>query len=591
MTGPVEGPLGPFVSDLGYTVKAAENELVRAKENEHKRVEKERKKCPDTAFSEARVLLHMAWASPAARPLKVFMKKDAFEDLLASSVGELTVTSGPAICAAVAAALPAQEAGYVLPPDDAVIHFSAKLTHSSAAGGVFIAADRKAALPFLFSASLQQEARLPCDTAVGGGNGEVNAAIRVLNGAPGTTPPTVVSRLQAWDAGRKTHISGAGCDARLRQILVPRGADRVALTVLSAGGIAQRIYDADQAGWDVYNEAKAAHEEAEGGLKKAKSAADKAAKAYRVAQTTCDKEKTKQAAATESIAVLTRQLEGLAEAQAVAVTVRRAKAQANLEAATQALEGAEPRCQAAREALQATQAGVLSATATEQATRAVLRAQKASLPLREQMTVAAGGSKPNNVSQTPGPALQASYLYAVPDNAPAADEVRAAVRALLSGVRVWLPAVALRAYASAVRRRRQANPRMDSNSSLANTEQERACPAFNQLVQAVADQLSDLLDATRLAKRLDHEGNSLWKTATANWEADGKAQADDRLTRDLQGARLSGRALDQVAHQVVRLLSQHLPAEPYQVAYTEVMAQRHLTLIPELLRHVLPVSA
>lgn len=591
MTGPFDGPMGQLVSSLGYTEKRAETELKLAQAAEHSRVEKDLRKGLEAAYSETRVMLHLVWAAPAVKPLKVFMKKSVFMDFLASTVGDLTVSSGPAICAAVSAALPAQEAGYALPSDDAVIHFSAKLTHSSAVGGVFIPADRKAALPFLCSASLQQEARLPCDTALGGGNSEVNAAIGVLNGALGATSPLVVSRLQAWDASRKTHIAGPGGDARLRQILVPRGDARVALTVLSAGGIAQRIYEVSQAGWDAYNAAKAELETAGAAQKKAETAAERAALAYQAACATYDKESSRQTDAAASVAGLTQQLEGLAEKQAAAVVARLTKAQAKLDAATHALEGAESRRQAALEALQAAEALAQEAADAEAAAEAAWLEQKAKRPLCEKMTVAAGGSKPNNVSQTSGPALQASYLYAVPDNTPAEDELRAAVWALLGGVQVWLPGAVIGAYARAVRLRRQASPRVDSVGTLVHTEKERACPAFIHLVQVVADQLSDLLEAMRLAKRPNKNGSSLWETARAKWAADEKEEADDRLTRDLRGARLSGRALDQVAAQVVSLLSQKLPVEPYSVAYTEVMAQRHRVLIPELLRHVLPVSA
>lgn len=120
-----------------------------------------------------------------------------------------------------------------------IVHFSAKLTHTSAKGGVFISRDRVSDLPYLFSGSIQRFDRVPVDRLASASDTRASSIAKALNKSEGTPySENALSKMDAWDASRVTGDGAtASIDPRLRQIIVPSDDDYVVLVPMYAAGL------------------------------------------------------------------------------------------------------------------------------------------------------------------------------------------------------------------------------------------------------------------------------------------------------------------------------------------------------------------
>lgn len=129
----------------------------------------------------------------------------------------------------------------------ALIHFSAKITHSSASGGVMISNERKVDLPYIFSATLQNEfGPLDLDRYSAAKNVLPNKAIGIMNSRPVQPKDAIDHMIVNAVASMPTGPVVEFVCPFLKQIMVPKGeeGEYVTLSPMSASGIMRLIGEA-----------------------------------------------------------------------------------------------------------------------------------------------------------------------------------------------------------------------------------------------------------------------------------------------------------------------------------------------------------
>lgn len=196
------------------------------------------------------ILKRLYWGCAAGsvlKPLKNMGSEDAFENGLNALGGE---AKSPDVVLDMANRIRDEIGKNMTVEDmrseliDTLVHFSAKITHSSANGGVRISDDRKAKMPYIFSATLQNEfGPLDFDRISPSANVMPNMAIKVMSNKP-VQPQDIIDDLivKAVPNLPTGPLIESVCPL-LKQIIVPgrEEGEHVVLSPMSATGIMRLI--------------------------------------------------------------------------------------------------------------------------------------------------------------------------------------------------------------------------------------------------------------------------------------------------------------------------------------------------------------